>query len=308
MRPRTTSHLIDRRVAAFAEPRHDVLSYAQLLETGLRPGGIETRTASGRIHLVHRGVYAIGRRRLRREGVWLAAVLAGGPGAVLSQRSAAALWGLVPADGVRVDVTVPSRNGRSRRDGIAIHRPRVAPAEHECTVHDAIPVTTPARTMFDLAGVVSPTTLRRAIERSETLRLFDLRSVERVIAEHLHHPNARRLATALDLADPAPTRRELERLFLDLCRDHGLPRPEVNVLLAGLEVDFLWRAAALVVETDGFETHGTRAAFERDRKRDATLALAGIRVLRFTYRRVTREPASVAATVAAVLARTAGAS
>jgi hypothetical protein len=263
--------------------------------------------AAGRLHLLHRGVYAIGCGRVRREGTWLAAVLAGGPGAVLSHRSAAAHWGLVPGDGVRVDVIVPSRNGRARRPGLAMHRPRLAPAEHECTVHEAIPVTTPARTMFDLAAVVTPTTLRKVIERSETLRLFDLRAIEQVIGDHARHPNARRLVRALDLADPAPTHEGLERSFLDLCRSHGLPRPEVNVLVAGLEVDFLWRSAGLVVETDGFATHGTRAAFERDRERDALMARIGLRVLRFTDRRVKRAPEDVADTVRAVLRR-AGAS
>ena len=306
MRPRAESHVLDRRIGVFAAARHDVAAKEDLLVLGLGEGGIETRLASGRIHLVHRGVYAIGRRELSRHGVWLAAVLAGGPGALLSHRSAAALWGLVRGDGMRTDVILPSRNGRSRRRGIAFHRPRQAPLEHECTVYERIPVTTPARTLLDLAGILEQTTLCRAIERSETLRIFDLRALERVVADHARSVNARRLVRALDLADPAPTPRELEQDFLDLCRANGVPRPQVNVLIAGLEVDFFWREPGLVVETDGFATHGTRAAFERDRERDATLARVGLTVLRFTHRRVTRAPREVASVILDVLARRRG--
>jgi predicted transcriptional regulator of viral defense system len=306
MHPRSPTQVIDRRVSAFGAENHDVASVDQLRALGMTDDRIDTRVASGRLYAVHRGVYAIGRRRLSREGVWLAAVLAAGPGAVLSHRSAAAHWGLVGGDGARVDVTIPTRNGRARRPGLAIHRPRRFPARDECTFHEGIAVTTPARTLLDVAGVLGRTAVARALERAEQLRLFDLRAIEQVIAAHAPRPNARRLVQALDIADPAPTRRELERLMLALCRAHGLPRPEVNVLVADLEVDFLWRHAGLVVETDGFETHGTRAAFERDRVRDATLAVAGFRVIRFTWRRVTREPDAVGATIRALLGGGAG--
>lgn len=297
MAPRTRSQDLDRRISDFAADRHDVVSYQELIALGLRKGGIETRVAAGHLHVKHRGVFAVGRSRLTAEGAWRAAVLACGRGAVLSQASGAALWGLRPDRRGRIDVTIPTRNGRGRRRGLAIHRPRRALTAAEITVHNGIPVTTPARTLLDLADVVGPQALRRAIERAETLRLFDLRAIEAVIAQHAGRRKASRLVQALARFDPAPTRSELERLFLELCTDHGLPRPSVNVLLAGYEVDFYWPDAALVVETDGFATHGTRAAFERDRERDAALATAGLTVQRFSHRQVTRQATTVAETV-----------
>lgn len=199
-------------------------------------------------------------------------------------------------------MTLPTRNGRRRRRGIAVHRPRRALAPHERTFVDGIWTTTVARTLLDVAATEDERTLRRMIERSEELRTFDLRAVEEVLAEHAGRRSALRLARALLAVEPAPTRSELERLFLDLCRDHGLPRPAVNAVVAGLEVDFLWPEVRLVAETDGFATHGTRAAFERDRERDARLALAGFAVRRFTHRQVTRDAPFVAQVVAASLA------
>ena len=301
MRPRTATQALDQVLGEFGAAHHDVASLDQLIALGLTAGQVETRLASGRLHAVHRGVYAIGRRRLSSEGALLAAVLAGGPGAVLSHRSAAGLWTIAGGGLSRVDVTLPTRNGRGRRPGLAIHRPRRPVAASEWAERSGIPVTTPARTLLDLAATCGPADLARAIERAEQQRVFDLRAIEQVIADHARGRGAARLVRALGVADPAPTRQELERRFLALCRERGLPRPEVNVLLCGLEVDFLWRDRGVVVETDGFATHGTRAAFERDRERDAILQVAGFRVIRFTYRQVDRDPARVAATVAALL-------
>ena len=299
--PRTSTQELDRCMTELAAARHDVLTRAQLLALGMTPGGIDVRLASGRLHLQHRGVYAVGRRQLTRRGRWLAAVLAAGRGAALSHLSAAALRALVSDDRRRVDVTAASRSGRVR-PGIALHRPRTPLRPDEVTVVDRIAVTTVARTLYDIAGTESPRRLRRAIERSVELRLFDLMEVEAIMARNPGRPNACRLVAALDIGDPAPTRSELERRFLELCRTHGLPMPAVNAPVEGLEVDFWWPAAGLVVETDGFATHGTRAAFERDRHRDAQLALAGLTVRRFSHRQVTREPALVARVLTASFA------
>ncbi len=308
MRPRTPPQALDRRLAAFGDDHHDIASREQLTALGMSAGQIEARLAGGRLHAVHRGVYAIGRRQLSEHGLMLAAVLAGGPGAVLSHRSAAALWAMAAGPGPsRVDVTLPTRNGRARRPGLAIDRPRRSVGPSELAERDRIPVTTPARTLLDLAATGRPGDLARTVERAEQQRVFDLRAIEQVIADHAGTRGAARLVRALGVADPAPTRQELERRFLALCREHGLPRPEVNVIVCGLEVDFLWRGRGVIAETDGFGTHGTRAAFERDRERDAALQVAGFRVVRFTYRHVTRDPAGVAATVAALLGAARGA-
>ena len=293
---------VDAVVAELAARQHGVVARRQLEALGLTQRQVETRIRLGRLHRIHSGVYAVGHPRVTWEGRLLAAVLTCGTGAVLSHRSAGAHWGVLVVTSGPIDVMVPLRHGRCRRAGLAIHRPRLAPTADEVAVERGIPVTTPARTLLDLACVLPPDRLRRAVERAEELRIFDLAAIEATLHEHPTSHGARRLRQAVAVADPALTRSELERRFLDLCREHAIPRPVVNAVVEGLEVDFFWPAARLVVETDGFEHHRTRAAFERDRERDALLARRGIRVLRFTDRQVTGEPATVAATVAALVA------
>jgi very-short-patch-repair endonuclease len=210
----------------------------------------------------------------------MAAVLACGEGAVLSHRSAAALWGIRPWSSV-IEVTVPGGGGRAIRKGLLVHRSRrLAPGEK--TREHRIPVTTPARTIADLRAILPPDHLHAAIRRAEFRRL-----------DIGYQPGY----------EPDLTRSELERKFLRLCRRHGLPLPEVNVPIESFLVDFLWPAHSLIVETDGFSHHGTRSAFESDRERDARLRALGYTVIRFTYRRVTKEPRHVASTLRALLAQ-----
>lgn len=230
----------------------------------------------------------------------MAAVLACGGGAALSHRSAAALWALRPSATARVDVTVSSRGGRKPRAGIAVHRPENLRPEH-LTHHDGIPVTTPARTLVDLAAVVDQASLSRAVDRAETLQLFDLKGV-RAVLETSQRPGRRALVEILDLAAaPAVTRSELEDRFLELCVDERIELPFVNARLGPYEIDFLWPRHRVAVETDGHRHHGTRSAFERDRARDARLVAAGYRVLRFTYRQVMYESAFVAGVLRSVI-------
>jgi very-short-patch-repair endonuclease len=237
----------------------------------------------------------------------MAAVLACGQKAVLSHRSAAGLCGLRPDNRANTGVSLPSRSARSR-PGIDVHRSvTLTPADR--TVKDGIPCTTLARTLLDLAEVDSPRGVERAIEQAEVLRLFDLRAVEEVIAR----ANGRRGAAVLTavlarLEEPALTDTELEERFLTLCRAASLPSPVVNEWLViddepAIKADFLWREKRLVVETDGWESHGTRQAFERDRRRDERLKLAGYEPLRFTRRRIIAEPGGVMRTVAELMAR-----
>ena len=162
-------------------------------------------------------------------------------------------------------------------------------------MRDAIPVTSISRTLMDLAQVLQPLYLRRALDESERLGVFDLRALERLIGRSQGHRGLRTLGNVLtDYRGPPPlTRSELERRFLELCRDAGLPMPQVNVLVAGIVVDMVWHESRLVVELDGHSYHRTRAAFENDRIRDATLQAAGYRVIRITHRRLEREPAGV---------------
>ncbi len=292
----------DATVAQTAFGQHGVVTFAQLRHAGLDDGAINLRVRNGRLHRLHRGVFAVGHARVSREGRWLAAVLALGEGAVLSHVSAAALWGIRPSSSAYVHVTVPTAAGRHRRRGIVVHR-SLTLGSADVAEHSAIAVTSASRTLLDLAGVLAPGRLERAVEQSLALRLFDLRAVEAVIAANPRRPGAAALARIVAGIhhEPSLTRLELEALMLDLCDAHAIERPEVNVLVDGLEVDFLWRAQGLVVETDGRKNHGTPTAFERDRARDERLTVLGYRVVRFTYRRLVDHPAAVAATLRALL-------
>jgi Transcriptional regulator, AbiEi antitoxin/Protein of unknown function (DUF559) len=286
----------DRPIAELAARQHGVVARRQLIELGFGRGAIDRRRYAGRLHRVHRGVYAVGHPRLVGRGRWIAAVLACGSEALLSHRSAAALWGLRPNIGSVVDVTAGRSHAGER--GIRVHRVRALDPEDRAT-RDGIPVTTVPRTLLDLGETVSPTQLQRAFEEAERLGLLDMRAIERLRDRSRGRRGLRSLLALLDAhrGPPPMTRSELERRFLDLCRDAGLPPPIVNATAAGMEVDMLWPRQRLVVELDGHAFHRTRAAFERDRVRDAALQRAGHRVLRVTDRRLSAEPAAVIETV-----------
>jgi very-short-patch-repair endonuclease len=267
---------------------------------GLSRNAIAARAAAGRLHRIHRGVYAVGHPVLPRYARWMAAVLAAGPGAALSHASAAALWEIRPSGATRVDVSVPNSAGRTKRPGLRVHR-ATSLAGTETTHHRAIPVTTPARTLLDLAASLPRRALERALDQAEVLELFDLRALHEAMHAHRGERGARRLAAALEehQAGTTLTKSELEDRMLALCRTHGIEQPQVNETVAGLEVDFLFAAQRLVVEADGWQFHRTRAAFERDRQRDAVLAHAGYRTLRVTHRQLTRRPSEVVAAIGA---------
>jgi very-short-patch-repair endonuclease len=236
----------------------------------------------------------------------MAAVLAHGTGAVLSHRSAAALWGMRQAAEAKIDVTTLRGHGCSR-DKITTHLVRRLDRA-DLTRVDRIPCTTVPRTLLDLADVLNRRKLERAIDHAEMLGIFDLNALNELLGRS---PGRRlrkiRAVLALYEEGTSLTESELEELFLELCRRAGLPSPRVNqwIVLDGgaVKVDFLWPAASLIVETDGRRAHGTRAAFERDRERDQRLVLADYRVVHFTWRQITREPQRVARRVAELLER-----
>ena len=255
---------------------------------------------------MHPGVYVVGHAPLTREGRFLAAVLACGPGAVLSHRSAAALRGLRPSSRSAIDVTSPRRAGR-KRAGIDVHSGATL-AEADVETVDGIPCTSVARTLLDLCEVIDRRGVARACAQAEVLQLFDLRALEQVLARSHGRRGAATLRAILaeQAIGATITRSGGEEAMLALCRSAGLPAPEVNVWLPllegdGYEADFLWRAQRLDVESDGRDVHLTRAAFEHDRRRDWRLAVAGWRVVRFSGRQITREPGHVAATIRALL-------
>lgn len=279
----------DVAIARRAAAQHGVITTAQLLGTGMLSSGVTDRVHAGRLHRIHRGVYAVGHPMLSDEGQWMAAVLAHGDRAVLSHTSAAALWGIRrrahrPAasgdhgESDPVHVTIPGTPGRMARRGIALHR-SLTLAAADCTRRDGIPVTTPARTLDDLRPLLSPAQFARAVREAEFLRL----------------PIGDRFGS-----DRART--DLEQLFVAMCRRHRLPTPAINTVIDQYEVDFVWSEHLLIVEIDGWESHRTRSAFEEDRARDARLALFGYRVIRFTWRQIDRNPREVAKTIRTLLA------
>jgi hypothetical protein len=273
-------------LADLAAQQFGVVSRGQLHALGFTNGAIQRNVAAGRLHRRHRGVYSVGHTLISRHGAYLAAVLACGPGAVLSYRSAAALWGLRPSDASRIDVTVPHTCGVRTSAAIVVHRSR---RPVKATTHDGIPVTTPGQTLADLATALPRRALEKVAEAAEANRLH--------VEVDAAHPGAKRLDEVLAAHDlDTTTRSGLEDALLALCDAHGIPRPLVNARVAGFEVDFCWSDERLIVETDG-RHHQTRAAFERDRARDALLTALGWRVMRFTARQVRRGPGGVAALV-----------
>jgi very-short-patch-repair endonuclease len=282
---RLTHHMGEKRakgdlvIARIAARQHGVVSLAQLEAARIRRQGIYRRIQAGRLHHLHRGVYAVGHTNLTFAARCMAAVLAVGDRAVVSHRSAAAVWGLLPQHTGSIDVTVPGDGGRRKRHGITIHRCHSLIAA-VTTRRNGIAVTKPARTLRDIHRTVPQPVYRRAVRRALDLGLISSSELKR---------------------DDELTRSELERLFLRLCRRHRLPQPEVNSRIGPYEVDFLWRDRNLVVETDGFRHHGDRSAFERDRRRDASVQSLGYRVLRFTHRQLTDDRSAVVAALQVLL-------
>jgi very-short-patch-repair endonuclease len=294
---------LESALAALATRQHGVVSRGQLLELGFGRRGISRRLASGRLLPLHRGVYAVGHRAVSRDGRLLAAVLAVGPGAVLSHRSAAELWGIRRTSRQRIEVTVP--RALKPRPGIEIHRRDVPPDEQ--TTHQDIPVTTVPRTLVDLAAVLRPTDLRRAAEQAEVNRLADPLPLNAVVRRHQGRHGIKTLkALTRDGIEPRITRSELEQRFLSLVEANGLPKPQTNAAIqqdgTWIEVDCLWQKQKLVVELDGHAYHSTREAFERDRERDRRLEAAGYRVIRITWRQLRDDPGAVARDLAKLLA------
>jgi predicted transcriptional regulator of viral defense system/very-short-patch-repair endonuclease len=282
----------EARIAELARRQHGVVSRAQLIAIGFGSDAIDGRLVRGRLHVVHRGVYAVGHPLLTNKGRWMAALLAGGPGAVLSHRSAAKLWQIRVAEARGSEVTVTRR--RSSRAGLLFHQ--AAPRADEVTVEDGIAVTTVARTLFDLAAVLSRVRLAGAINQAEARALGDGTSLAELVHRYPGHRGAANLRSILATGRLGldVTRSELENRFLEFLNRRGLPPPEVNVCIqAGghwFELDCLWRSARLAVELDSRAWHGTSSAFETDRARDRTLIGAGWRTARITWRQLHLEP------------------
>jgi very-short-patch-repair endonuclease len=251
---------------------------------------------------IHRGVYAVGHRRLAAKGVWMAAVLACGPDAVLSHRRALALHDLRPSSSGAVDVTDPGRTRKGQR-GVRVHNVRGLHREDRTTV-DGIPVTEIHRTLLDYAEIASRQELRHAIDAGLRQEVLDQWKFDALLARSRGRHGAKPLRAVLaEIEGPAPwTDSELERAFLALIREAGLPEPLTQQVLEGERVDCFWPHAKLVVEIDGHEFHKSRAQFENDRRRDAKLMVAGYRVLRVTQPRIQFDAKTLLSQLIALLA------
>lgn len=281
---------IDRAISELARRQHGIVAIAQLLDLGLTKQGIRRRLESGFLHRLHRGVYAVGHLALTASSRDLAAVFACGPRALLSHRSAGQLWGILKSSSPRIEVTAP--RGIKAKPGITLHVSRVL-EDPDRGLIDAIPVTSLARTLVDLAEVLDDARLTSAVNEAELLRLFDLIAVEATMARLPGRRGRRRMRRVLASYQPEPrlTRSTGERRLLALCRDHDLPTPQGNTWLGEHEVDLYWPDARLAVEFDGREVHGTTQAFYEDRRRDRALAAQGVQVTRVTRRDLDDEAA-----------------
>jgi very-short-patch-repair endonuclease/predicted transcriptional regulator of viral defense system len=292
----------ERAIQELAARQHRVISLPQLKALGLTASAVRNRVAAGKLQRLHSGVYAVGLAPISIAGTYMAAVLACGPKAALSHRSAADHLGLRPCNRRAVDVTAPGRTGKERK-GIDVHRATSLDERDVKTVR-GIPTTTVARTLLDLATTIDKTALERAVEQAEKLRIFDLAAVADVTTRAANRRSATALNEVIVTYTPEPTfiRSELEKRFLALCRTAGVPMPRTNNVTGAEEIDFTWPDRRLMIEADSLRHHGTRAAFERDRRRDQQLTAAGWRVVRFTWRQIDEAPAEVAATLRSLLA------
>jgi hypothetical protein len=287
-------------MAGLADRQHGVVSIRQLIgPLGYSRNSVSRAVKAGRLHVIYRGVYAVGRSEISPRGACLAAVLTCGADALLSHYSAAWLLGIATWPPAPFHVTVPSP--RRRRPPIVLHYSRTLLAEDRALT-DNVPVTSLPRLLLDMAARLDERSLRRLLKRSEERRLFDLRPVESLLARAGRHPGSGRLDRALAQYRPTHfTRSTLEEAFVEAVEAAGLPQPRVNYVELGMELDVYWPEHRFAVELDVFETHGTRASFEEDRLRQEELLLAGIAVTRVTGSRFEREPEGVVERVARLL-------
>lgn len=284
-----------------ASRQHGVVARRQLLAAGVAGHAIDYRLRKGRLRPIHRGVYGLGRLR-GAHAAEMAAVLALGDGALLSYRSAGSLWGHLPPQSAdaSMDISTPGRHVDSR-PGLITHRMISIQSDEVASLH-GIPITSAARTLLDLAGVLAPPQLERALARALRDRVEE-HQILGLLGRYPTRPGAPLLRSLVGEENLVVTRSHAEEVFLAILDRGGLPKPATNVRVRGLEVDFLFRPARLIVEIDGATYHSSPAAIDRDHQRDQILYLAGYDVLRFTWRQLDKQPDPVMAKVAGALAR-----
>jgi very-short-patch-repair endonuclease len=289
--------VVERAIARIGRRQDNVITRQQLLEAGLGPGAIEHRVETSMMQRLHRGVYLLGAAPPTQMARARAAVLACGPGAVLSHRSAAVLYRLLPEAAGDVDVTVVGRNPGAH-PGIRLHRPR-ALARVDVVTERGVRVTTVARTICDLAATEPPREVEAAFQEALYRKIVTEHAVAAVLAREPRRRGAPVIRALTE--EPRMTRSEKERALLRLIEAAQLPRPVTNVRSHGYLIDVFWPAQGLAVEFDGRDAHGHVLAFERNRKRDQVLLAHGVRVMRVTGRHLKGEPIAVVARIAMAL-------
>jgi hypothetical protein len=290
----------DLEIARLAAMRFGVVSRPELLAAGVSRREIDGRVEDGRLQRLHRAVYAFGHRSLRIEGLWWAAILAGGPGAVLSHRAASRLFRLPAFPYDLIEITVATDRAR-RLATVRAHRGRL-PRE-DVMRWRGIPTTTPARLCLDLAEVLEDADLDRLLDEAIRLRLYNPWAVDSMLRRSPGRRGVKRLERARRRIHPnsGRTRSELERLALKLLAAHDIPVPTVNHHRHGHRIDLQWPSRRVVVEVDGYDFHRTPAAFADDHARDNDLLDAGWRVRRFTWTDVVHDGPRTANRIAAML-------
>jgi len=282
-----------REAWELAGRQHGVVARRQLLALGFSKGAIEHRVARGRLHLVMRGVYAVGWPRLTRERRWMAAVLACGDGAMLSHRSAAALWGISTEKRGLIDVSV-TRRCELKRPGLAVRgRPSLAPTD--VVISKGIPLTGVVRTLVDLVTELDVIAVERAVNEADKRDLIDPEALRTALDRYAGEPGAPLLRKLLDRLTFRLSDSDLEIFFRPIAASAGLPPPLSKQFVNGWEVDFYWPDLGLVIETDGLRYHRTASTQTRDARRDRAHALAGMTPLRFTHYEIRYEPSRVQA-------------
>jgi very-short-patch-repair endonuclease len=290
----------DRAAWELVRRQHGVVTRADLLALGYGTRSIEHRVATGRLHLISRGVYAVGRRELTPHGRWMAAILVCGDDAALSHRSAAELWGVGREEKGRIDVTVRRKREIGRR-GLKV-RSRPSLPSRSFVVRHGIPVTHPVQTLIDLATELRDRRLERAVNQADVLDLVDPETLRTALDDYTGTPGVKRLRTMLDRHTFRLSDSDLEILFRPLARAAAFPSPMTKHWVLGYEVDFFFPDHKLIVETDGLRYHRTPSQQARAVKRDQTHVAAGYTVLRFTHWQIAHAPNEVTAVLREVRA------
>lgn len=285
----------DAEIWALVRRQHGTVARRQLLEMGLNARQIERRIASGRLHPIWRGVYAVGRPTLGQLGRWMGATLACGPEAALSHGSAAALWGFGTEPDSWIEVSIPAAARRNHL-GIRAHR-RAELQPRAATVHKGIPVTNPIRTLIDEATCLRPMQLEREVNEADKLDLVDPETLREALERHPGQPGVVPLRTLLDRRTFRLSDSDLELYFRPLARNAGLPEPQTKVWVNGFEVDFYWPGLGIVVEADGLRYHRTPSQQTRALLRDQAHVATGRLPLRFSHAQIRYEPGHVRETL-----------